>query len=100
VVHAGLSAQVVLTAYKQRSTPTLDARVTRVSADSFSDPRTGRIYFLARVTVEPAELERMDEVDLYPGMPAEVMIRTGQQTALDYLLGPFTQSLRRAFRES
>ncbi len=100
VVHAGLSAQVVLTAYQQRTTPTLDGRVTRVSADSFSDPRTGRTYFLARVTVEPAELERMEKVDLYPGMPAEVMIRTGRQTALGYLLGPLTQSLRRAFRES
>jgi HlyD family type I secretion membrane fusion protein len=100
VVHAGLEAQVVLTAYKQRTTPTLQGRVIRVSADSFSDPRTGRTYFLARISVEQAELERMDDVDLYPGMPAEVMIQTGQQTALDYLLSPITQSMRRAFRES
>ncbi len=100
VVHEGLSAQVVLTAYEQRTTPTLSGRVARVSADSFSDPRTGRNYFLARVSVEPAELERMDRVDLHPGMPAQVMIKTGRQTVLDYLLRPFTQSLRRAFREA
>jgi HlyD family type I secretion membrane fusion protein len=100
VVHAGLSVQVMLTAYKQRTTPTLEARVSRVSADSFSDPRTGRTYFLAQVTVAPAELERVKEVELYPGMPAEVMIRTGHQTALDYLLAPITRSLKRAFRES
>jgi HlyD family type I secretion membrane fusion protein len=100
VVDEGLSAQIVLTAYPRRTTPTLAGRVTRVSADSFSDPRTGRTYFLARVMVEPAELERLEEVDLFPGMPAEVMIKTGQQTALDYLLAPLTKSLRRAFRES
>lgn len=100
VVHVGLSAQVVLTAYKQRSTPTLSGKVSRVSADSFSDPNTGRTYFLARVTVETVELERMEGIDLYPGMPAEVMIRTGSQTALDYMLGPILQSLNRAFRES
>jgi HlyD family type I secretion membrane fusion protein len=100
VVHAGLAAEVMLTAYKQRTTPTLTGRVSRVSADSFSDPRTGRTYFLARVTVAPEELERITDVDLYPGMPAEVLIRTGEQTALDYILGPITQSMRRAFRES
>jgi hypothetical protein len=33
-------------------------------------------------------------------MPAEVYITTGERTALDYLLGPFYDSLRRAFRES
>jgi hypothetical protein len=52
------------------------------------------------VTVAVAELERMETVDLYPGMPAEVMIRTGRRTTLDYLLAPITQSLKRAFRES
>jgi len=100
VVHAGLNAQVVLTAYQQRTTPMLPGKVSRVSADSFSDPHTGRSYFVARVTVEAAELERLDEVDLYPGMPAEVMINTGQRTALDYLLAPITRSINRAFRES
>jgi HlyD family type I secretion membrane fusion protein len=100
VVHVGLAAQVMLTAYNQRTTPTLDGRVTRVSADSFSDPRSGRTYFLARVAVEPAERDRVQGVDLYPGMPAEVFIPTGRRTALDYLLAPITQSLGRAFRES
>jgi membrane fusion protein, type I secretion system len=100
VVHAGLSTQVMLTAYKQRTTPTIEGKVSRVSADTFSDPRTGRSYFLVRVTVEAAELERMEKVDLYPGMPVEVMIRTGHRTTLDYLLAPITQSLKRAFRES
>jgi HlyD family type I secretion membrane fusion protein len=100
VVHAGLSAQVVLTAYEQRTTPTLAGTVSRVSADSFSDENSGHTYFLARVTVEPAELERAKGIDLYPGMPADVMIRTGSQTALDYLLRPLLQSLNRAFRES
>lgn len=100
VVHTGLSAQVMLTAYKQSTTPSLQGRVSRVSADSFDDPRTGRTYFLARVTVEPSELEAMEDVELYPGMPAEVLINVGQQTVLEYLLTPITQSLNRAFRET
>ncbi len=99
VVHAGLPAQVRLTAFKQRDTPMLDAELTRVSADSFTDERSGAAYFLARVTIDAPELRKLDGRELYPGMGAEVMINTGQRTAMDYILAPLTDSLRRAFRE-
>jgi hypothetical protein len=33
-------------------------------------------------------------------MPAEVYVVTGERTVLDYLLSPFYDSLRRAFRET
>lgn len=36
---------------------------------------------------------------LMPGIPAEVFIRTGERTPLDYLLKPFTSYFSRAFRE-
>jgi hypothetical protein len=35
----------------------------------------------------------------YPGMPATVMFPTIERTALDYLVGPLTQSFNRAFRQ-
>jgi len=99
VVYAGLSAQVRLTAFKQRNTPLLDGNLTRVSADSFTDERSGASYFLARITIDAAELKKLDGRELYPGMGAEVMIKTGKRTTMDYILAPLTDSLRRAFRE-
>jgi HlyD family type I secretion membrane fusion protein len=99
VVHAGLPAQVRLTAFKQRNTPMLDGKLTRISADSFTDERSGASYFLARVTIDAAELKKLDGRELYPGMGAEVMIKTGKRTTMDYILAPLTDSLRRAFRE-
>ena len=99
VVHAGLPAQVRLTAFKQRDTPMLEAKLTRVSADSFTDERSGASYFLARVTIDAAELMKLDGRELYPGMGSEVMIKTGKRTTMDYILAPLTDSLRRAFRE-
>jgi HlyD family type I secretion membrane fusion protein len=99
VVHAGLVAQVRLTAYSRRRTPTLSGRVLTVSADSLTDERTGIRYFLARVRIDADELSRVDDVHLYPGMPADVMIVTGEQTFLDYLLKPVQDSFARAFRE-
>jgi HlyD family secretion protein len=33
-------------------------------------------------------------------MPADVMIKTGERTALDYLVQPLRDSIMRAWRES
>ena len=50
----------------------------------------------AAAEASPAAL---DDVELYPGMPAEVMIETGQRTAFDYFLSPLKRGMERAFRE-
>ncbi len=98
-VHPGLSAQVLLTAYNQRRVPSVDGRVTYVSADRLLDNRSGQPYYAADVEIDPGALERLQEVKLYPGMPAEVLIRTGERTLLQYLLDPIRDSFARAFRE-
>jgi HlyD family secretion protein len=99
VVEPGLPAQVRLTAFKQRRTPTVQGRVLQVSADRLSDEPTGTAYFKADVEIDPAELGRLDGISLYPGMPAEVLIMTGDRTLMDYLLAPVTDSFARSFRE-
>jgi HlyD family type I secretion membrane fusion protein len=99
VVHAGLSAQVALTAYKSRVTPKLDGHVTQVSADALQDERTGQYYFATRIAVDSNELAQLDGVELTPGMQVETFIETGERTMAAYLLQPLTDSFRRAFRE-
>jgi HlyD family secretion protein len=98
-VRAGMAAEVRLVAFKQRITPTIAGRVQQVSADALVDEQTMRTYYVARVEISPAELDGLNSVELYPGMPVEVMIATGERTALDYLLAPVAQSFQRAFRE-
>ena len=99
VVRAGLEASIRLTAYKQRSTPSIRGTVINVSADRLVDEKTGMPYYLAQIEIDPESLRRAPNVALYPGMPAEVMIETGSRLAIDYLLSPFTDVLDRAFRE-
>jgi HlyD family type I secretion membrane fusion protein len=99
VVHPGLTAQVRLTAYKRRSTPTVDGWVTQVSGDRFVDSHSGSAYYLARIELDPPSLAALDDVKLYPGMPAEVMIETGKRTALDYIISPIANGIQRALRE-
>ena len=99
VVHAELPAQVRLTAFKQRRTPTLGGRVLQISPDRVVDDKSGNAYFKAEIAIDPAELARLKDISLYPGMPAEVLIQTGARTFADYLLRPILDSFARAFRE-
>ena len=100
-VFPGMQAQILLTAYTQRNLPRIFGTLQSVSADRFTDERTGEPFFLAKVFVDSADLEAMaQDVSLMVGMPADVMILTGERTVLDYLIRPFMDSLRGSFRES
>jgi HlyD family secretion protein len=101
VVHAGLVAQVHLSAYAHhRSMPRIEGKVRSVSADSLRDQQTGTAYYLARVEVDRAQLSGLSmDVQLVPGMPAEVLIVTAERTLLGYLLQPLLDIFRRSLRE-
>lgn len=101
VVHEGLEAQIVLTAYVQRNLPQIVGRVRSVSADAIADQSTGESYFLARIEVDRMQLEDLaQDIDLSPGMPAEVLIKTGERTVIEYLIRPVLDAFRRSLREA
>jgi HlyD family type I secretion membrane fusion protein len=95
----GLEAQVHLTAFRDRLTPTVEGIVTKVSADRLMDQRTGAPYYLMDVAIKPDELSPERRKALYPGMPAQVIVPFGERSALDYLIRPLSDSMIQAFRE-
>jgi membrane fusion protein, epimerase transport system len=95
----GSMADVRLTGLKQRLTPTVTGEVTYVSADRLLDASTRAPYYLAHVRVPAEQIARLGHARLTPGMPAEIYIRTGSRTALEYLLDPFLGFLNRSMRE-
>ncbi|WP_182085669.1 HlyD family type I secretion periplasmic adaptor subunit [Aureimonas sp. ME7] len=98
-VEPNMMAMVKLTAYNQRVTPSVEGKILRVSPDRLTT-ENGTAYFKADIEVPPTALSHLShDIRLYPGMPAEVMVPTGERTALDYLLSPITNSMDRAFRE-
>jgi HlyD family secretion protein len=104
-LHAGLAGEVRITAFTGRGLPLLRGEVQQVSADRFTDERTGRPYFLARMAVSQSELQRLsratnDRARLRPGLPAQIMVPTRKRTALQYFLEPLNQSIWGSFRES
>ena len=85
-VHAGLQAQIHLSAYSSRVVPKIPGTVQTVSADRLIDDTTHQPYYLARVAVDRHTLERLaPNVDLIPGMPVEVLIVTERRTMFDYI---------------
>jgi len=70
-----------------------------LSADTIIDEISGQPYYLARLEVTPESLADLGELELMPGMPAEVFIATGSRTLLQYMFKPFTNTLARSFIE-
>lgn len=99
VVHNGLDARVRLTAFKARQVPPVTGKVTFISGDQFTDERTGQGYFLARIKIDESELDELENVELSPGMPADVLIITGSRTFFAYMMDPITQSFSHALRQ-
>ena len=97
-VAPGLPAQVWLAALNRRSEAPLTGIVTTVSADRIIDPTTGAAYYSARVELDRDDAAR-GSVPLQPGMSAEVAIRTGARSVMDYISTPITRFLSRGLRE-
>lgn len=101
VVSIGLEATVHLTAYSSRGLPRVRGVVRTISADSVFDEASKQSYYLVRVEIAAEELATLDrDIVLVPGMPAEVLIVTGERTFLEYLLEPLQAAFRRGFRET
>jgi HlyD family type I secretion membrane fusion protein len=98
-IFVGLQADVQFTAFKQRSTPNLKGEVTYLSADRLVDDRSGESYYLARILVSDEEVKRLGDQQLHPGMPADVLIKTGERTAFQYLMQPLLDSFDKSWRE-
>jgi HlyD family secretion protein len=97
--HVGQPAQARFPAFNQRTTPEISGRVDYISADSAHDPQGGQPYYQVRVSLAREEVERLGGLKLVPGMPAELLLSTGQRTMLSYLFKPIGDQLARVFRE-
>ncbi len=98
-VSIGAETEVRLLPFKQRVLPILLGKVISVSADTLEDERTGEPYYTANIEITDSELDKLAGHTLVPGMPADVIIKSGEYTVMQYLLGPLTDSFARAFRE-
>jgi len=56
-------------------------------------------YYLARVHVTEAGLKTLGSRKMQPGMPAEIVIKTGSRTLLQYLVSPLIKRIAASMKE-
>ncbi len=98
-VTVGLEAEVRFSAFKQATTPKMRGKVIHLSADRFTDEKTGMPYYQARIELTPESRKDLGKLQLLPGMPAEVLINTGERTLFEYLAQPATNVFARGLIE-
>jgi HlyD family secretion protein len=99
----GQKAQIRFLSVHNRSLPLFTGTVRTVSADSFTDEKTGRTYFRAEIVVPEKELNEVRSVlgngELRPGLPVEAVLTVRKRTALQYMLEPLVGALWRSGHE-
>ena len=70
-----------------------------VSGDLLMDPHTGMSYYLARIRLTPDGMKVLGSRRMQPGMPVEVVVKTGERTVFTYLTGPLTKRLASSMKE-
>jgi protease secretion system membrane fusion protein len=89
-VHVGLPTELIFSAFNSNRTPHIDGVVETVSADRTVDEHTGAAFYHVRVKVTPkgAKMIAEHKMDIRPGMPVELFVKTGERTMMSYLLKP------------
>jgi protease secretion system membrane fusion protein len=98
-VRNGLPVDIRFSSFTHTPTLVVDGQVTSVSADLIVEPQTNLSYYLARVAVTPEGLKKLGKRQMQPGMPAEVIIRTGERSLLTYLVGPLVKRVAASMKE-
>ena len=98
-VRVGQAAKLRFSAFNQRTTPELFGEIVYVSAATSVDQATGQPLYLAEIKISGAEMAKLRENKLRPGMPLEVFISTEDRTAMSYLAKPLLDQFARALRE-
>jgi protease secretion system membrane fusion protein len=99
-VRAGLSTDVRFNAFAHSPQLVVQGRVLSVSGDLLTDPaQPQHSYFLARVQVTPEGMKTLGSRQMQPGMPAEIVIKTGERSMLAYLLQPLIKRMASSMKE-
>jgi HlyD family secretion protein len=98
-VRSHKQAVIRFPAFNQRTTPSLNGTVASISAELTKEQQTNMQYYIARIKIDDSEMKRLGALELVPGMPAEIQIRTTERSALSYLMKPLQDAFAKSFKE-
>ena len=103
-LHPGMAVELKFPSIHDRQLRKTKAVLTRLSADTLRDEKTGAPYYMAEATLTPDALRTLQTAEsgqfvLKPGLPAQLLISLHKRTALQYMFEPMTDAIWRSFHE-
>ena len=98
-VHEGLKVELIFSAFNTNTTPHIPGIITQVSADRTTDERTGQPFYKVKAKVAPEGVKMLAHLQIRPGMPVEMFVKTGERTMMNYLLKPIFDRAHSAMSE-
>lgn len=98
-LHAGMPVDVRFSSFAHSPQLVVQGKLMSVSGDLLNDPQTGAGYYLSRVAVTPEGIKKLGKRQMQPGMPVEVVFKTGERSLLTYLLHPLTKRIAASMKE-
>jgi protease secretion system membrane fusion protein len=98
-VQVGLPVELIFSAFNANKTPNIPGVVTAVSADRLVDEKSGVPYYRVRARVTPEGAKMAAKLDIRPGMPVDLFVKTGERTMMNYLLKPFFDRAKTSMTE-
>ncbi|MDC9836327.1 HlyD family type I secretion periplasmic adaptor subunit [Rhizobium binxianense] len=95
----GQKVDIRFSAFDQRTTPEVKGDLVSISPDVVTEQRSGVDYYPVRIKPEPASLQKLTGIALYPGMPAEVFIKIADRSVISYMTKPLMDQISHTFRE-
>ena len=98
----GQTGKLTIDGLPQRAAPILHAQITAISDEPVRDQYGGTLHYLARATIDNADLENAytemgEKFGLTVGMTLMIALEGEKTTLLSYLTAPLTQILSGAF---
>ncbi|MCY7369895.1 MAG: HlyD family type I secretion periplasmic adaptor subunit [Polaromonas sp.] len=98
-VHRGLKVELIFSAFNQNTTPHIPGIVTQVSADRLVDEKSGQPYYSVKARVAPEGMKLISSLQVRPGMPVDLFVKTGERTMMNYLMKPVLDHVKMAMTE-
>ena len=97
-VHKGLEADIRFSSFNMNTTPVIPGKVKQVSVDKVSNPPAPEYYQAEIETTVKGRILLGGNI-VQPGMPVEVIIKTGERSFMSYLSKPISDRFAKSFKE-
>ena len=96
-VIVGQEAEVRFPAFHSRMIPLILGHLESVSRDRLVDETSKQAYYRGIVGLDTMKIPEEWRSRVKAGMPAEVIVASGERTVLSYFVSPLSQTLRKGF---